>query len=67
MNEDNRTKRVSIVKNKKSSVPRGKQKFKMKSIFFEREEERRETVKNLDEMGIKNGTMLKLFWKTCRI
>ena len=41
---------------------RGKQKFKMESIFFEREK-RREMVKNLGDRGIKNRTMVKFYWK----
>ena len=40
--------------------------------FFEREEERRERLKNFNERGIRNGTMVKLYqkifkyWKTIR-
>ena len=41
---------------------RGKQKFKMESIFFERGK-RREMVKNLGDRGIRNRTMVKLDWK----
>ena len=48
---------------RKTKVQNGK-------YFFEREEETREMVKNLDEKGIRNGTMVTLYqkilkyWKT---
>ena len=56
---------------KKFSATR-KTKFQNGKYFFEREEERREIVKNLDERGIRNGTMVTLYrkifkyWKTIR-
>ena len=50
---------------RKTKVQNGK-------YFFEREEERREMVKNFDERGIRNGRIVKLYqkilkyWKTIR-
>ena len=44
--------------NKKNLPLRGRQKFKMESFFFEREDKRREIVKNVDERGIRIGTMV---------
>ena len=45
---------------KKFSATR-KTKVQNGKYFFEREEERREMIKNLDKRGIRNETMVKLY------
>ena len=42
---------------------RGREEFKMESIIFEREEEKREMIKNLDARCPRNEKMVKLYWK----